>query len=100
MAAGIVLFLFLTGLQSVRTSARLALFTNKLSIAILIAAFIRVHDGWAAVLAGFPTQGQPPAVQQICHGLSQLAFYVAPLLLLAADSAARTLDENRLHFPV
>lgn len=89
MAAGIVVFLFLTGLQSVGTSARLALFTSKLCIVILIAAFIRVHDGWAAIPAGFPAEGQPPAVQQIYHGLSLLAFYGAPLLLLAADYGAR-----------
>ncbi len=89
LAVGILVFLFLTGLQSVATSARLALFTNKLCIVILIAAFIRVHDGWAAVPGGFPTGGQPPAVQQIVHSLSLLAFYVAPLLLVAADYAAR-----------
>ena len=97
MAAGIVVFLFLTGLQSIRTSARLALFTNKLFIAILIAAFIRVRDGWPAVLAAYPTTGYgEPAVQRLWHDLSQLAFYAAPLLLLAAGSAARSAGRKQV----
>ena len=66
IAIGILVFLFSTGLQNIRTSARLALFTNKLCISILIAAFIRVHDGWAAIPAGFPTAGQAPTVEQLC----------------------------------
>jgi hypothetical protein len=85
IAAGILAFLFFTGLQSTRTSAKLALFTNKLGIAILVAAFIRVHNGWASVPAGFPTAGQGPAIPRLCHSLSALASYAAPLGLLAAD---------------
>ncbi len=41
IAAGILLFLFRTGLFSRRTNARLAQFTIKLAIAILIAALLR-----------------------------------------------------------
>ncbi len=79
IAAGILAFLFFTGLQSTRTSAKLALFTNELGIAILIAAFLRVHDGWASVPAGFPTAGQGPAIPRLCHSLSSLTSYAAPL---------------------
>ena len=90
IASVLLAFLFFTGFQSTRTSASLALFTNKLGLAILIAAFIRVHDGWAAVPAGFPTAGQPRVIEQFWYGLSRLAFYVAPLALLAADFCFRS----------
>lgn len=45
LAAVLVLFLFATGLQGLRANARLAWFTNRLAVAILIAAFIRVRHG-------------------------------------------------------
>jgi hypothetical protein len=88
-AAGLLTFLFLTGLQSTRTNARLALFTNKLGVAILVAAFIRVNDGWTAVPSGFPTSGHEPLVPHLWYGVSHLAFYVAPLGLLASDFGFR-----------
>ncbi len=85
MAAVLLLtFLFLTGLQGDRTRAKLALFTNKLGAAILIAAVLRVHEGWPAVLTGFAGSDRPDASQVWC-GISLLAFYVAPLAFLAAD---------------
>lgn len=89
MAIGTLLFLFSTGLTNIRTSARLALFTDKLCIAILIAAFIRTQDGWASIPAGFPTAGQPPMLEHLFYGLSHLALLVAPLALLAADFGSR-----------
>ena len=49
VAAVILLFLFFTGLQSIQTSAKLALFSNKLGLAILVAALIRVRAGWGAI---------------------------------------------------
>ncbi len=88
-AAALLAFLFLTGLQSMRTNARLALFTNKLGIAILVAAFIRVNEGWTAVPPGFPTSGHEPMVPHLWYGVSHLAFYVAPLGLLASDFGFR-----------
>jgi hypothetical protein len=45
-----MVFLAFTSLHSVQTTAKLALFINKLGAAILIAALIRVHHGWPAVL--------------------------------------------------
>jgi hypothetical protein len=89
-AAGLLAFLFFTGLQSMRVNARLALFTNKLGIAILVAAFIRVNDGWAGVPPGFPTSGHEPLVPHLWYGVSHLAFYVAPLGLLASDFGFRS----------
>jgi len=89
LAAAITLLLFGTALQNLRTSAKLALFTNKLSIAILIAAFIRARAGW------------PSAWQALIHspGLIEatdwrqvplLFFYFAPLALLASEFGQRS----------
>jgi hypothetical protein len=89
IAMGVLAFLFFTGSQGVRSSARLALFTIKLSLAILIAALIRVHDGWAAIAEGLPSGSQSPAIEELWYGLSRIAFYVAPLSLMAADFAFR-----------
>ena len=89
IAAVVLVFLFITGLQSLRTSAKLALFTNKLGIAILIAALLRVHQGWPAVLKPIPISSERSVVLDLWHGLSLLSFYVAPLALLAADFGHR-----------
>jgi hypothetical protein len=45
LSAAFLAFLFATGLQKMRTTAKLALFTDKLAVAILIAALIRVRGG-------------------------------------------------------
>jgi hypothetical protein len=88
--AGVLLaFLFLTGLQSLQASARLALFTNKLGFAVLVAAFLRVHEGWPAALTGFSGSPERSAVLEVWRGLSVLAFYVAPLAFLAGDLVHR-----------
>jgi hypothetical protein len=89
MAAGLLVFLFLTGSRNFRTSARLAVFTCKLCLAVLIAAFIRVHDGWAAIPAGFPAASSTPTIEPLWYELSRVAFYAAPLALMAADFAFR-----------
>ncbi len=47
-AAILVPLLFWSGLQNQYVAARLAFFTNKLGIALLIAALIRVRAGWSA----------------------------------------------------
>jgi hypothetical protein len=96
VAAVVLVFLFITGLQSLRTSAKLALFTNKLSIAVLIAALIRVHHGWAAALKLVPILGERSVVLDLWHGLSLLSFYVAPLALLAADFGYRVHGRKEL----
>jgi hypothetical protein len=87
IAAAVLAFLFLTSSQGIRTDATLALFTVKLCLALLIAALIRVRHGWSAVAAGLPSSGQSPAVEELWYSLSRIAFYLAPLSLLAADFA-------------
>jgi hypothetical protein len=89
IAAAVVIFLFITGAQSFRTSARLALFTDKLGFAILVAALVRVHEGLPTALQGFPPSDGSPAAVVALHGLSLLAFYVGPLVFLAADFGYR-----------
>ncbi len=89
-AGSLLVFLFLTGLQSLRACAMLAKFTNKLGIAILIAALIRVHDGWHATLKGFPVfAGNTAVVLDFWHGASVLSFGVAPLIFLGANYGLR-----------
>ena len=79
IAAALLLFLLFTGLQGVRTSVKLALFTDKLGIAILIAALIRVRDGWASVPGGFGIAGLYPHALQFTPGLSNIISHRMPL---------------------
>ena len=81
--------LFITGLQSFQTSAKLALFSCKLGLAVLAAALIRVHHGWPAIYAGFPNNTVYSPVSIVWHGLSELALGLAPVLFLAADFGYR-----------
>jgi hypothetical protein len=89
IASAIVIFLFVTGVRSFRTSARLAVFTDKLGFAIFLAALVRVHEGLPTALQGFPPSDGRPAAVVALHGLSLLAFYVGPLVFLAADFGYR-----------
>ncbi len=89
IAAVVLLFLFITGLQSLRSTAKLALFTNKLGIAILVAAMLRVHQGWPAVLKKVPISSERSVISDLWHALSLLSLYVALLALLAADFGYR-----------
>ncbi len=89
VAAAITLLLFATALQGLRTSAKLAWFTNKLSIAILTAAFIRVHAGWQTSWdALFHSTGLLEAMDW--RQVPFLFFYFAPLALLASDFGQRS----------
>jgi hypothetical protein len=90
VAAAMLMFLFFTGLQNFKTRARLAAFTNKLGLAILIAALIRVHEGWPALLGPFRADEDRGQLWYIWEEFSMLAFYVAPLALLAADLGHRS----------
>jgi hypothetical protein len=83
-------FLLLTGLQSIRTTAELALFSNKLGLAILIAALIRVHRGWPSMIAGSPFSSTFSEAHWIWLDLSQLAFALAPLAFLAGNFGYRS----------
>jgi hypothetical protein len=83
IVAAIVAFVFFTGLQSTKTIAKLALFGNKLGIAILLAAIIRVHEGLPEAMNGFPHSDNP--LPEFWRGLSLVMFYVAPLGFLAGN---------------
>jgi hypothetical protein len=100
IAAALLLFLFFTGLQSVRTSAKLAMFTDKLGIAILIAALIRVRDGWASVPGGFGIAGSYPYALQFTSGLSNIASYAAPFGLFAAEYAFRISSRKQVSLTI
>jgi hypothetical protein len=90
ITAGILVFVVITSLQSLRTSAKLALFTNKLGFAILVAASIRVRQGLPAALNGYPNSSVHSELMDFWHGLSLLTFYVAPLAFLAANFGYRS----------
>jgi hypothetical protein len=87
---GVMGFLAFTSLQSVQTIAKLALFINKLGAAILIAALIRVHQGWPAVLRASPVFTVRSGDLELWQGLSQTAFYLAPLVFFAANFGYRS----------
>src|ERR1017187_8718035 len=50
---GVQALAVVTGLHTATVRAKLALFTNKLGIAILLADLIRVRHGWPAIWQGF-----------------------------------------------
>jgi hypothetical protein len=93
IAAGLTAFLLVTGVQGARTAARLALFTNKLAIAVLVAALIRVNEGWAAIPGG----GRSPLPEPLSV-ISTVAWYAAPLGFLAAGLGARIKTRKQLAF--
>jgi hypothetical protein len=85
-----LIFLVFTGLQSLRVSVKLALFTNTLAIAVLIAAFLRVHKGWPGALNGLPEPTGHSGALDFWQGLSLMSAYAAPLALLAANFGYRS----------
>ncbi len=89
ISAAFLLLLLATGVQGLRTQARLASFTIRLALAVLIAAFLRVPDGWYAIPDGFSLAGDRSACRETWQGFSQLAWYAAPLGVFAADFGYR-----------
>jgi hypothetical protein len=87
--AAVVLFLVVTGSQSLCIQGRLAWFTNRLAVAVLVAALIRVRGGWYSV----PDFWQPHVDRSWFwdgwRGFTELITFAAPLGLLAADLAPR-----------
>jgi hypothetical protein len=79
---------------------KLALFTDKLGITVLLAALIRVRDGWASLPKGFAVAGLLPHALQLTSGLSYLALYAAPLGLLAAEYALCIPNRKRVALTV
>ncbi len=94
VAVGATALVFVTGLQSARTVGRLALFTNKLGIALLLAALIRVHGGFPMALNGFG-HGDRSALE-LWQGLSRLVFYAGPLALLASNFGYRSQSRKQV----
>jgi len=95
LSTALVLFLFATGSQSVRTEAKLAKFTIKLAAAILIAAFLRVEDGWPTILGGIRSVNSERG-PVLSHACTELAFYVVPLALFAADFGHRMASRRKV----
>lgn len=95
-AAILLIFLFITAQQGVLTRATLAVFNNKLGIAILIAALIRVREGLPAVLGGFRMAVGNDWLSQACGGLSEVATYLAPLALIAANFGYRSGGQRQI----
>jgi hypothetical protein len=84
-----VAFLMATALRSIVTSAKLAFFSGKLAIAMLVAALIRVRDGLPQAFTGYPYPMPSPMMADVWHDLSQLAFGFGALVFLAADFGYR-----------
>jgi hypothetical protein len=96
VAVAAVTFLFMTGCQSLQTLGKLATFTNKLGFAMLIAALVRIHDGWPAVFSNVKNIGGVSWVPQLWSGTLELAFYVAPIGLLCCSFASRLHGRRQL----
>jgi hypothetical protein len=90
LAAGILAFLFATGLQSLRTVAKLAVFTNKLGIALLIAALLRVRGEWLAAFQDISGAREPADLPHIWRSFSHLFFLIGPPVFLASDFGRRS----------
>ncbi len=90
LAAGLVIFLFVTGLQNPLTSARMAFFSNRLGIVLLIAAIIRARHGLPAALRGALDWPARDIAINAWHGILYLSLSVAPLLFLASSFGARS----------
>jgi hypothetical protein len=77
-AIALLSLVWITSLQSNRALGRMALFTIKLSLALMIAALVRTRDGLPALATGFKSQAA------IFQQISDLSAYAAPILVLAA----------------
>ena len=76
-------------IAGLRTSAKLAGFTNKLSLAILIAALIRVREGWPSA---WEALSHSPALREVTdwRSIPFILFYFAPLALFSSDLGYRS----------
>ena len=88
---GLAAFLFATGLQSIRTEGKLAFFTNKLAMALLVAAVIRTRDDLPTVWYYFTHAaiGYSESVSNVWRGFSAMLVYAAPWALLGAGFGRR-----------
>ncbi len=93
-SALLLAFLAYTALQSHQTSVNLAKFTNRLAIAVLLAAVIRLHEAWATSLPMLLTTGPDSPSRFPFERFTKLAFELAPLALLASAFAQRIGSER------
>ncbi len=89
------LYLFSTSVQGLRTSSRLAFFTNRLSLAIIVAALIRARSGWAEAWPWWVAQPGDWTIQDIVQYAGMRILYGAPVAFLAVLFAHRV--ESRRH---
>ena len=90
VSAVMLLFLLATSMQSLRTEAKLASFTVQVAIVILIAALLRVPDGWSAIFDGFYLPGDRSGLAEAWRGFSDLTWLVAPMGVFAAEFGYRS----------
>jgi hypothetical protein len=88
-AAAVVVFLLVTGSQGFRAQGRLSWFTNRLAVAVLVAALVRVHGGWYSVPDFWKPHVDRSWFWTGWRGFTELIAFTAPLGLLAADLAPR-----------
>jgi hypothetical protein len=98
VAVAATALLFLTALQGLRTNGRLAFFTNKLAIALLIAGLIRVRGGLPSVWDELAHRliGRQEAIANAWLGLGAVLAYAAPWALLAANFGVRLPDRRQI----
>jgi len=92
------LLLCWTGLQNLRTTARLAFFTNKLGVALLVVALVRVREGWPVAWHALAKRSWLVDTPDLWRGLAQLSFWAAPLVFLASDFGRRCPDRRQVNF--
>jgi len=90
LVSGAVLFLVYF---TCRSSA-VARFTIKLAAALMIAAFIRVRDGWYAIPFGVEPRGQDSMAEAAWKVFPEICAFIAPLALLGAIFSARLRDKR------
>lgn len=95
ITAAILLLALATALQSAATAAKLANFSNKLGVVILIAALIRVRDGLPVAMLGSDAGFVTSRFSYVWYGLSDMLLYLIPLGLLTGVALGRRLQPGR-----
>jgi len=62
----------------------------------LLAAIIRVHEGWPVALHGFPFDENSPAFSLAADGYWDLASWAGPVLFLAAGLVTKSFGERQV----
>lgn len=84
-AAALLTLVVVTTTQILPDLATMAHFTNKLTLAIFVAALIRVRDGWPAVALA----DSLPPLESPGRGVAELVAFTAPMCFLCAHFASR-----------